>query len=273
MGRVRRKHSRGSSSKLCVHCGRGNTRRVRWRSRCSRLSGLLALEQVPSNVTHRQAFTMIRPRHVVCGVATLLLHAIFFSSVILGSSAAKRSPEEFGPGSTEIVASDGSWMTLVVVHMPEPDGATMSERVASRGEVRANPVIQVVSPDPTPLASLDPPSLDDASDAVFSAGDPAMQSLLFGVTRSRSMPAFSVRGASPQTDSCHETRSHGERVGSSGRAVSMPRAHRAGPEVRSWKSSCSTATAVPRGNCPWCVPFSARHRSPCHRIHPCSRAR
>ena len=137
-------------------------------------------EKVRSNVTHRQVFTMIRPRHIACGIATLLLHAMFFSSLTLGSSAAKRSPEELGPGSTELLASDGTWMTLVVVHLTQPNATAMAERVASRGEVARNPVIQVVSPDPTPLASLDPPSLEDASDAVFSAGDPAMQSLLFG---------------------------------------------------------------------------------------------
>ncbi|MFC4313277.1 energy transducer TonB [Steroidobacter flavus] len=122
------------------------------------------------------------PSHALGLTASVLLHSALFLSVSLGSVAApKRAPDESGAGATAIVSSTGSFMTLVIVHTPGPTDASMAMDVASRGSAIANPVIQIVSPDPTP--SFEMPefaSLDESGEASVTAGDPVRQSMLFG---------------------------------------------------------------------------------------------
>lgn len=71
-------------------------------------------------------------------------------------------------------------MNLVIVHLPKVDEASVAEKIASRGAVLTNPVIQIASPDPASL--LDPIAATEAEsgEAALTAGDPAMQSMLFG---------------------------------------------------------------------------------------------
>lgn len=112
----------------------------------------------------------------------MLLHAALFVSVSLGSVASsQRSPEETGPGATAILSSEGSFMTLVIVRAPGPTDMAMAMDVASRGMALANPIIQIVSPDPTPAYDVpDLTQLDESGEASVTAGDPARQSILFG---------------------------------------------------------------------------------------------
>jgi hypothetical protein len=120
--------------------------------------------------------------HAVGLVATVLLHSVLFLSVSLGSVAAsKRAPEELGPGASEIVSSEGSWMTLVLVNLPGPNDAPMAEDIASRGAALSNSIIQIVSPDPTPSVEMPEPAfVDESGEAAYTAGDPVRQSMLFG---------------------------------------------------------------------------------------------
>lgn len=123
----------------------------------------------------------MRPSRVFGLAATLFVHAVLFQSVAVGSLAKKSAPEELGPGASSILSSDGSWMTMVIVHLPGPSEEQMVESVASRGEAMSNPVIQIVSPDATPSFEISEPSLlDESGEAPTTAGDPAMQSMLFG---------------------------------------------------------------------------------------------
>lgn len=119
----------------------------------------------------------------VGAIATLLLHAAFFQSLALGSLASKHvsKQEETGPGSTSILSSEGTFMTLVIVRVPGTiDEEARVEDIASRGVAVSNPVIQVTSPDPLPLAAFEEAMEEENGEAAHTAGDPAMQSLLFG---------------------------------------------------------------------------------------------
>lgn len=119
---------------------------------------------------------------VVGLVGTILLHAFYLQAVTLGASASKnrRPPEETGPGASAILSSTGSWMTLVMVQLPGISHSEMLEDVASRGFAPDNAAIQVVSPDPAPAIDVQQDIADANAEAVMTAGDPAVQSLLFG---------------------------------------------------------------------------------------------
>ncbi len=72
-------------------------------------------------------------------------------------------------------------MTLVILHVPGPSDSAVAMDLASRGSALANPVIQIISPDPNP--SYEMPELavlDESGEAPVTAGDPARQSMLFG---------------------------------------------------------------------------------------------
>lgn len=71
-------------------------------------------------------------------------------------------------------------MTLVTVHLPGISHSEMLEDVASRGTAPDNAAIQVVSPDPAPAIDVPQDIADVNAEAVMTAGDPAVQSLLFG---------------------------------------------------------------------------------------------
>lgn len=122
------------------------------------------------------------PRHAIGLAGSVLLHAALFFSVSLGSvTASKRAPDQTGPGATAIVSSEGSFMTLVIVHVSGTTDSDMAVDVASRGMALANPIIQIVSPDPNPSYEMpDLAAIDESGEASVTAGDPARQSMLFG---------------------------------------------------------------------------------------------
>lgn len=120
---------------------------------------------------------------VVAVSATVLLHVGMLQSLTLGSTAAKHKQErETGPGSSAILSSDGTWMTLVIVHLPRVSESRMTHDIASRGDAVASPVIQVASPDPNPAPEVrsSEQQQEEAGEAVHTAGDPVAQSQLFG---------------------------------------------------------------------------------------------
>lgn len=115
-----------------------------------------------------------------CGA--LLLHALLFQAMTLGSAARKsRAPdEETGPGASAIVSGAELSMTLVLIQLPGITHSDTLEELASRGFAPANAAIQVVSPNPEPaFDGQELPAQQDAQAAV-TAGDPAVRSMLFG---------------------------------------------------------------------------------------------
>jgi hypothetical protein len=118
---------------------------------------------------------------LVGAVAALAIHALFLQSISLGSLAKKSAPDQTGPGASTVLSSDGAWMSMVIVHLPGVGEVQMAEKVSSRGEAFTNPVIQIISPDATPSFEIPEPSMvDESGDAATTAGDTAMQSMLFG---------------------------------------------------------------------------------------------
>lgn len=115
----------------------------------------------------------------LCGA--LLLHALLFQAVTLGTSAKKsRAPEETGPGASSIVSGANLSMTLVWVQLPGVEHSNTLEEIASRGFAPANAAIQVVSPDPAPAIDGQETAAEQDADAAVTAGDPAVRSMLFG---------------------------------------------------------------------------------------------
>lgn len=152
--------------------------------------------------------------HAVGISATALLHLLLLQSMTLGSLASKRAPpDDIGPGSSSIVSADGSWMSLVIVHLPGPNEFSVVEDLSSRGEALSNPTIEIVSPDPTPSAEMPELSqIDESGQAIVTAGDPAMQSMLFGrytgqidarIQRARRKPRSPVSEALADSGSAH----------------------------------------------------------------------
>lgn len=115
----------------------------------------------------------------LCGA--LLLHALLFQAVTLGTSARKsRAPEETGPGASAVVSGANMSMTLVLVQLPGVEHSNTLEEIASRGFAPANAAIQVVSPDPAPAFDGQETAAEQDADAAVTAGDPAVRSMLFG---------------------------------------------------------------------------------------------
>lgn len=133
-------------------------------------------------IVNRNERSLHWPSRAVGVVATLLLHAAFFQSLTLGSLTSKRvsKQEETGPGATAILSSEGTFMTLVIVHLPSPREDASVATIASRGVAVSNPIIQITSPDPLPLSAYEEAMEEENGEASHTAGDPAMQSLLFG---------------------------------------------------------------------------------------------
>lgn len=115
--------------------------------------------------------------------ASLLLHWLILQPLMLGSHAAKRPPrEESGPGANVSSADDTNYMTLIMVSMPSASELSATENVASSAVAESDLFIQIASQDPAPL--LEPEQFESESEvseaAARTAGDPALQSLLFG---------------------------------------------------------------------------------------------
>ena len=102
--------------------------------------------------------------------------------MLLGSSSAKRPPpEESGPGASAASSDDSNYMTLVMLNLPSESQFTSESEYASVGVAQSDSPIQVASADPAPLPEPDPFEAEEIDDAAaHTAGDPAIQSKLFG---------------------------------------------------------------------------------------------
>lgn len=112
----------------------------------------------------------------------MLLHASLLNSLLLGSQNSKKPPEEqFGPGASATSLNDGSYMTLIMVDLPSDSEAWVEEDIVSAGVAESDLLILVASGDPAPL--LEPQQFESEEideSAAHTAGDPAIQSKLFG---------------------------------------------------------------------------------------------
>jgi hypothetical protein len=115
-------------------------------------------EPRPLPITRAQVSRRPRiPARALGMIGTVLLHGLVVQTAVLGTSSRKvLSPTTQGLASTANAAGAESEMTLVVV---EPIKATNSkeslfEEFISRGSVLKNMPIALISPDPTPVISL-----------------------------------------------------------------------------------------------------------------------
>ena len=91
--------------------------------------------------------------NVLCAAGAVLIHALLLSPMVLGTGGHEkpRNSETPGPGASAIVSS-AEYLTLVLISEPQP----MSSReldladLASRGVVRNDQAVRILSPDPNP---------------------------------------------------------------------------------------------------------------------------
>ncbi len=126
-------------------------------------------------------------RRIVAIAATSLFHWLFLQPFVLGSQAAKREPrEESGPGASAMSSTSGNYMTLVMVSLRSNSEALLEEHVSSAGVAESDLLIQVASSDPAPFLEPNQFETEEAdAEATHTAGDPAVQSKLFGSYTSR----------------------------------------------------------------------------------------
>jgi hypothetical protein len=114
--------------------------------------------------------------------ATLLLHTLLINSLLLGAQRSKRPPEQqLGPGANAARSDNATWMTLVMFNLPSYPDSSSDERILSAGVADSDFSIQVASSNPAPQLSPEQFEADEVEeDAAQTAGDPAIQSKLFG---------------------------------------------------------------------------------------------
>lgn len=118
---------------------------------------------------------------VVAIAASVLVHWLFLQPLLLGSQASKPPPEESGPGASATSSDYGEYMTLVMVNMPSNAQSSVEENISSVGVADSDLLIQVASTDPAPFLDSDQFETEDIDEeAAHTAGDPAIQSKLFG---------------------------------------------------------------------------------------------
>jgi hypothetical protein len=119
---------------------------------------------------------------IVAIAASLLVHWLILQPMRLGSSSTKRpTPEVSGPGASASLSDDANYMTLVMVNLPSESQFASEGDYASAGVAESDLVIQVASTDPAPLLQPDQFETEEIDDAAAqTAGDPAIQSKLFG---------------------------------------------------------------------------------------------
>jgi hypothetical protein len=118
-------------------------------------------------------------------MGTLLVHALVFQSVLLGTRAHKvRPPDAQGPGATLIKSASEPAEALILVELPSVDMKTqaLSEDLASEGSAPKNLLVTMISPDALPHIDIPADKLDDNAEtnASVDSGDPAGRALLFG---------------------------------------------------------------------------------------------
>jgi hypothetical protein len=133
-------------------------------------------------VNTRMASLDAQKRFLVGLSATICLHWILLQSALLGSVAAVHAPpKESGPGASAASSEDANYMTLVMVNMASDSKSEVTEGFASAGAAESDLLIQVASVDPAPLLELNQFEQEEVSNEVtHTAGDPAIQSLMFG---------------------------------------------------------------------------------------------
>ncbi len=102
--------------------------------------------------------------------------------MLLGSQTSKRPPlPESGPGASGAVSNDSHYMTLVMVNLPSNSESSLEENISSAGVAELDITIQIASSDPAPLLEPDQFEAEEIDEAAaHTAGDPAIQSKLFG---------------------------------------------------------------------------------------------
>jgi hypothetical protein len=102
--------------------------------------------------------------------------------MLLGSRASKRPPpQESGPGASGTVSDDSHYMSLVMVNLPSNSESSLEENISSAGVAELNLTIQIASSDPAPLLESSQFETEEVDEqAAYTAGDPAIQSKLFG---------------------------------------------------------------------------------------------
>jgi len=119
---------------------------------------------------------------MACLVAVALLHGLLLQPLLLGSQSTRRAPQEpSGPGASAATSESENYMTLVMVNMGSTSESSVPEEIVSVGVAESDLLIQVASLDPAPLLEPEQFSEDEVDAAAsHTAGDPAMQSILFG---------------------------------------------------------------------------------------------
>jgi hypothetical protein len=118
-------------------------------------------------------------------IGTLLVHAIAFQSVLLGTRVhTVRLPDTQGPGATLIQSTRDPAEALILIELPSADmkATPLFEDLASAGFAPKNLLVTMISPDPLPHVEVPVERLDEKSDteASVDSGDPAGRALLFG---------------------------------------------------------------------------------------------
>lgn len=125
---------------------------------------------------------MAKLRKFSCASAAVLLHWLFIQPILLGSQSAKHPiPEKSGPGASAAASDDANYMTLVMVSVPSESQSEVTDDLASVGAAESDLLIQIASADPAPL--LEPNQFEQeevSEEAAHTAGDPAIQSIMFG---------------------------------------------------------------------------------------------
>src|SRR5687767_8686098 len=91
--------------------------------------------------------------NVICAAGAVAIHALLLSPMVLGTGGNKkpRSSDTPGPGASAIVSS-AEYLTLVLISESQPTSSNELELadLASRGMVRNDQAVRILSPDPNP---------------------------------------------------------------------------------------------------------------------------
>lgn len=91
--------------------------------------------------------------NVICAAGAVVIHALLLSPMVLGTGGHKkpRSGDTPGPGASAIVSS-AEYLTLVLISESQPMSSHELDLadLASRGIVRNDQAVRILSPDPNP---------------------------------------------------------------------------------------------------------------------------
>jgi hypothetical protein len=146
----------------------------------------------------------------VCAIASLLVHLGLLQPVLLGSVDLRPKQKESGPGASATSSDDGTYITLILVNTPSNSEHSVEEKVVSVGVTDSNSPFQIASSNSAPWLQPDQFETEEVDEeAAHTAGDPAIQSKLFGSYTSQidariRRAWIKPRGAiAPQTTDAH----------------------------------------------------------------------